>query len=254
MITEITVRLVPKPSTAHTLVASFATLRDAGEVVAGVARAGLTPSLMEILDRTTVQAVDQMSHMGLGEGVAALLLIQSDDAYASEFLDRVETICEQSGVVDVARSSDPTESAMLLEARRLALPALERLGDWLLDDVAVPRSRIVEMITAVETISEQLGLVIGVFGHAGDGNLHPTVIFDNADPESSAAARSAFDAITRKALELGGTITGEHGVGRLKRDWLARELDPEALAAHGAIKAALDPHGLLNPGAVLSSR
>jgi glycolate oxidase len=105
-------------------VASFASLGDAGEVVAGVMRAGLTPSLMEILDRTTVQAVDQMSHMGLGEGVAALLLIQSDDQHAGELLTRVEDICEQCGAVDVARSSDPAESALLLEARRLALPAL----------------------------------------------------------------------------------------------------------------------------------
>ena len=251
VITEITVRLVPEPRAAHTLVASFANLRDAGEVVAGVIHAGLTPSLMEILDRTTVQAVDQMSHMGLGADVAALLLIQSDDQHADELLAHVEEICEQHGAVDVARSSDPAEAALLLEARRLALPALERLGDWLLDDVAVPRSRMVDLIAAVEEISQRLGIVIGVFGHAGDGNLHPTVIFDDADPQSRAAALAAFDEMTQKTLELGGTITGEHGVGQLKRAWLSRELDPASQAVHAAIKAALDPRGLLNPGTVL---
>lgn len=251
VITEVTVRLVPEPGPSHTLVASFSSLKDAGAVVSEVTRAGLTPSLLEILDRTTVRAVDQMAHMGLGEDVEALLLVQSDDKHADVLLGRVSAICEDQGVSDLAHSSDPAESAMLLEARRLALPALERLGDWLLDDVAVPRSRIVEFIVAVEEISSRLGLTIGVFGHAGDGNLHPTVIFDDADADSRAATLRAFEEMTRKALELGGTITGEHGVGRLKRDWLARELDPVAATVHSTIKSALDPRGILNPGAVM---
>ena len=251
VITEVTVRLVPEPGPSHTLVASFSSLKDAGAVVSEVTRAGLTPSLLEILDRTTVRAVDQMAHMGLGEDVEALLLVQSDDKHADVLLGRVSAICEDQGVSDLAHSSDPAESAMLLEARRLALPALERLGDWLLDDVAVPRSRIVEFIVAVEEIGSRLGLTIGVFGHAGDGNLHPTVIFDDADADSRAATLRAFEEMTRKALELGGTITGEHGVGRLKRDWLARELDPVAATVHGTIKSALDPRGILNPGAVM---
>jgi glycolate oxidase len=189
VITEITVRLVPEPDAAHTLVASFASLSDAGAVVSGVTGAGLTPSLMEILDRTTVQAVDQMTHMGIGEGVAALLLVQFDDQVADARLSLVEAICQQRGAVDLARSSDPTEAALLLEARRLALPALERLGDCLLDDVAVPRSKVVDLMVAVEEISQRLGIGIGMFGHAGDGNLHPTVIFDNADPRTRAVAR-----------------------------------------------------------------
>jgi hypothetical protein len=173
-------------------------------------------SLLEILDRTTIQAVDAMANMGLAD-VAVMLLIQSDDTHAPELLERIEKICARHGAQDVARSSDPVEASMLLEARRLAFPALERLGDWLLDDVAVPRSRIVDLIAAVEEISTQFAVQIGVFGHAGDGNLHPTVIFNDADPDSRAAARHAFDRITGQALALGGTITGEHGVGLLKR-------------------------------------
>ncbi|QNN53923.1 FAD-binding oxidoreductase [Nocardioides mesophilus] len=251
VVTEVTVRLVPEPLAPHTVVASFGSLTDAGAVVSAVVAAGLTPSLLEILDRTTVQAVDAMSGMGLGEEVAALLLVQSDDPHAEELLGRIEGICEEHGAVDVARSSDPEEAALLMEARRLALPALERLGDWLLDDVAVPRSKIVEFIAAVEEISARRGITIGVFGHAGDGNLHPTLIFEDALPESRATALAAFDEMTRKALELGGTITGEHGVGRLKRGWLADELDPVAMQVHAAVKHALDPDGLLNPGSML---
>lgn len=257
IITEITVRLVPEPGPAHTVVASFGSLGDAGAAVSGISRAGLRPSLLEILDRTTVQAVDKMSRMGLGADVAALLLIQGDDQQAGDLVDRVEQICHQSGATDVAKSSDPDEAAALVEVRRLALPALEQLagdrsGDWLLDDVAVPCSRIVDLIEGIEAIAQRVGIVIGVFGHAGDGNLHPTLIFDDADPASRAAAQTAFDEITGLALTLGGTITGEHGVGRLKREWLVRELDPVALAVHASIKAALDPRGLLNPGAVLA--
>ena len=253
VISEITVQLVPEPRTAHTLVASFGALADAGGAVASVMQAGLTLSIMEILDRTTVQAVDQLARMGLGEDVGALLLMQSDAPDAADVLGLVEDICSECDAVDIARSSDPAEAALLLEARRLALPALERLGDWLLDDVAVPRSKIVELIAAVEAISQRLGVVIGVFGHAGDGNMHPTVVYDAADSASTAVARIAFDAITQKALELGGTITGEHGVGKLKQGWLLRELDEASQCVQTSIKAALDPRGILNPGAVFAS-
>ncbi len=252
VITEITVRLVPEPSPAHTLVASFASLRAAGEVVSTLTRDGLVPSMVEIMDRTTVQAVDTMSRMGMGPDVAALLLVQSDDRDAETVLTRVGDICARLGATDLARSSDPAEADQLLQARRLALPALELLGDWLLDDVSVPRSRIADLIQAVEETSRRHGVVIGVFGHAGDGNLHPTFIFDDTDPQSRAAVLTAFDEVTQTTLELGGTITGEHGVGRLKRDWLERELDPTASAVHVALKAALDPSGRLNPGKVLA--
>ncbi|NYD59572.1 glycolate oxidase [Nocardioides marinisabuli] len=254
VVTEITLRLLPAPAPARTLVATFPGLAAAGAAVAAVTRAGLDLSMLEIMDRTTLDAVDELTGMGLGaDGTpAAMLLAQCDGEDAPAVLERMAALCEDAGAEDVVAADDAAEGEALLEARRQALPALERLGDWVLDDVCVPRGRVVELLEAVERVAEQEALTIGVFGHAGDGNMHPTIVHDAADPASVAAATRAFDAITAAALELGGTITGEHGVGRLKRDWLARELDPGAMAMSRAVKGALDPLGILNPGAVLA--
>jgi len=251
IITEITLRLLPAPRQPQTLVASFSTLDGAGKAVRAISGAGITPSMLEILDRTTVKAVDDMTKMGIGDDTAALLLIQHDGVDAPNVLADIEQHCTSHGAGEIVVSSDPTEAEMLLEARRQALPALERLGDWLLDDVCVPCSRITDLIAAIEQIAQQTGLTIGVFGHAGDGNLHPTVIYDKTDAASRDAALEAFNAITQKALELGGTITGEHGVGRLKAGWLRKELDPVNIEVHQAVKHAFDPTAVLNPGAVL---
>ena len=147
--------------------------------------------------------------------------------------------------------AEPAEGDLLLAARRAAPPALERLGDVLLDDVAVPRSRVATFIDGCDAISAQYDLVIGVMGHAGDGNMHPTIVFDGADADQRARAVAAFDAILELGLSLGGTITGEHGVGALKAHWLEREIGPVSLSVHQAVKQALDPRGILNPGAVL---
>jgi len=251
VVTEITVRLVPAPRPPLTLVATFDELSAAGRAVAGIATARVAPSAVEILDRTTLRAVDDVARMDLGDA-AAMLLVQADSSDAETLLATVEGICLQTGAADVAVSDDPDESTMLMEARRLALPALERLGTgWLLDDVCVPRARIVDLIEIVEGVARQTGLTIGVFGHAGDGNLHPTVVFDQGVEESRAAAHRAFDQITAAALELGGTITGEHGVGRLKAGWLTRELDPVALEVQRNVRRTFDPAGLLNPGVQL---
>ncbi len=248
VVTEVTVRLLPAPRPAFTMVATFASLADAGRAVASITAAGAPVSMLEIMDRTTLEAVDRLARMGFEPGTEAMLLVQSDEQDAAGVLAEVERMCSDVGAVDVAVGDDPEEGAQLLEARRLALPALERLGDWLLDDVCVPRGRIVQLIGLIEDVAADTGLTIGVFGHAGDGNMHPTIIFDDADPASRDAALRAFDRITEHALALGGTITGEHGVGRLKRSWLARELDETSLAVHRSVRAALDPQGVLNPG------
>ncbi|MGW5381933.1 FAD-binding oxidoreductase [Nocardia sp. NPDC003963] len=249
VVTEITVRLVPAPGPAATVVATFAELAAAGAAVAAITAAGVPCSAVEILDRTTLRAVDAHAKMGLGEA-AAMLLVQADSADADQILTRVADICAEAGA-EVGRSDSAAESEMLLETRRLALPALERLGDWLLDDVCVPRAKVVDLIRAVERVATDTGLTIGVFGHAGDGNLHPTIIFDGADDGSVAAATAAFDAVTAAALALGGTVTGEHGIGRLKASWLTRELDPVNVSVQRELRRAFDPRGILNPGVAL---
>lgn len=253
VITEATLRLVPAPRPAHTLVASFPSLVSAGTAVTAIVENGVTPSMLEILDRTTVRAVDKMAKMGLGNDVHALVLVQSDDADAGAVLDKVKSLCADAGASDVATTDDQEEGSMLLEARRLALPALERLGDWLLDDVSVPRTRITDLISSIEEIAARYELTIGVFGHAGDGNLHPTIIFDDKEPASREAAQHAFDDITERALALGGTITGEHGVGHLKKRWLAVEQGEVGIDIHHAIKDAFDPLHILNPRAVFDA-
>jgi glycolate oxidase len=194
--------------------------------------------------------------MGLDTGAAALLLAQSDlPGRAAEVeADAILAACEREGAVEGYRSEDAEQADLLLGARRLAIPALERLGAWLLDDVAVPRSRLADAIEGIEGVSADRGLVIGTFGHAGDGNLHPTIIYPHGDAEAQARAFGAFDDILAVALRLGGTVTGEHGVGVLKCRALLDELDPVARSMHEAIKAALDPRGILNPGKALALR
>jgi glycolate oxidase len=158
-------------------------------------------------------------------------------------------------------AGDAAEAEALTAARRLAHPAMEQLavqafpegrGSLIVDDVAVPRSRITDLVTGVEEIAERHGVLVGVVGHAGDGNLHPVIVVDRADPSSVERGRLVFDEIMRLGLALGGTCTGEHGVGLLKRDWLARELGPVGLRVHRALKTALDPAGILNPGKVIA--
>ncbi|WP_139984193.1 FAD-binding oxidoreductase [Nocardioides litoris] len=246
VVTEVTLRLVPAPPPPLALVATFARLADAGRAVVALVGAGLDLAAVELLDRTTLRAVDRHAGMGLGDA-AAMLLLQADGPDATAVLAAAAAVCAEAGAEDVAVGDDPAESELLMAARRLALPALETLGDWLLDDVCVPRARVVELVEAVEAVGADLGLVIGVFGHAGDGNLHPTVVFDQHDPASRDAAATAFDRITAAALELGGTVTGEHGVGRLKAGWLARELDPVSARLQREVRRVFDPAGLLNP-------
>ena len=252
IITEATLRLRPRPPRATTLLATFPTLVGAGTAVSDI-MATTRPSLLELMDRTTVRAVESWKPMGLDVQAAALLLARSDagGAQGEEELGLMAAACERSGASFVMNTPDEAEGELLMQARRLAFPALEQQGATLLDDVGVPISRIPELLAAVERIADQRGVRIGTFGHAGDGNMHPTVVFDRKDPEVMARAKEAFDDILRAALDLGGTITGEHGVGSLKRAFLGAQLGPETLRLHHTVKAALDPGGILNPGKLL---
>lgn len=168
-------------------------------------------------------------------------------------------LCRSAKALSVSAAADERESKEVLEARRMVLPALGARAAALsgdvtafIEDVAVPRAALATLIDRIELIADEYDLYISTVGHAGDGNLHPTVIFDRSDPDAVRRAKEAYDAIMAAGLELGGTITGEHGVGVLKRDWLARELPPRNLRLQRDVKRLLDPEGLLNPGKVLA--
>ncbi|MCW2582071.1 MAG: glcD [Klenkia sp.] len=255
VITEATLSLRPAPKTPVTLVASFTTTAQTGQVVEAVVTSGLVPSLLEVMDRTCIRAVDDMLKADLDRDAHALLVAQSDAGgqAAVEEMEALAQLCRDAGADLVHVTDDAAEGDLLLTARRMALPALERLGTTLIDDVAVPRSRIAAFLDGCDAIAERCGLVIGVVGHAGDGNMHPTVVFDPTDDDQRTRAFQAFDDVLELGLSLGGTITGEHGEGNLKTDWLEREIGPVSLSVHQAVKAALDPQGLLNPGKMFRS-
>jgi glycolate oxidase len=243
VITAATVRLTPKPSSDPvTIVGVFTSLPAAGQAVNDVMRSGLRPSLLELMDNATIRAIDDWKHVGLDRDAAAMLIGQFDADNARELAQRMEQPYVNAGATYTAVSSDATEAAELVAIRRMTHWAIERLGPILTEDVGVPRSRLAEMLQQIEEIGREHNVAIATVGHAGDGNLHPSLVVD------SERAWPAAEAIYRTALDLGGTITGEHGVGALKRDWLPAESGEVGMAVQRSIKAALDPLGILNPG------
>jgi glycolate oxidase len=257
VITRATLALRPLPQAPATLVASFGTTGAAGRAVITIVSEGMVPSLMEIMDRTSIRAVQNHQHTELGSGAdsAALLICQSDAGgeAAKRELAAIEQACNDAGAELVYATDDLEEGRLLLAARRAVLPALETLGTWLTDDVCVPRTRIAELIEGSERIAQRLGLTIAVVGHAGDGNMHPTIVYDQSSEDETRRAHQAFGEILEVGLSLGGTVTGEHGIGKIKQDWLAREIGPVGLDVHRRIKAALDPDNLFNPGSMFSA-
>ncbi|MCH7229719.1 FAD-binding protein [Glycomyces sp. L485] len=251
VITEATLKLSPIPADRLTLAAVFDTTAAAGRAVTAIMSSGAQPSLLELIDNVHLRALEDLRPMGLPVDAAALLLVAADTDPVAE-LAEIERLCEDAGAAEVYRATDAAEADALLESRRSAYHAMERMGTVLVDDVAVPRSRLAEALDGVAASAERHGVVIGVIAHAGDGNLHPNIVVHPEDEASVAAGRAAFDEILEMALAMGGTITGEHGVGLLKRDWLEREVDPVNLAVQRRIKHALDPLGILNPGKVLA--
>ncbi|KWX02213.1 FAD linked oxidase domain protein [Carbonactinospora thermoautotrophica] len=251
VVTQATLALRPAPKPPLTMAALFPTTRAAGAAVTAIIGSGHVPSLLEIMDNTTIRAVNEVKDLGLPVDAAALLIAQSDADDPAAHIAELARLCRENGADEVVEASNATESHMLLEARRLSLVAFERLGTTLIDDVAVPRSRMVDLMDGVAKIADKHEVMIGVLGHAGDGNMHPTVVFDQHDADAARRAQEAYGEIMELGLRLGGTITGEHGVGILKRPWLLQELSPVSQRVHAAIKRALDPLGILNPGKML---
>src|SRR3954449_11698882 len=251
--TEATLRLRPAPPPRLTMLAFFPTLESAGDAVAGIAAAGLAPVTLELLDRFTIAAVDDMNDLGLDRTAAAMLMIESDmpGSAAIDELERAESACRTAGATDVVRAADAQEADWLRQARRAAHYALERLGDVRMEDVGVPRSRVPEMLRAIEGIAARHEVRIGTFGHAGDGNLHPDMVFEHGDPTAEAKVEAVKKDLYQAAIDLGGTVTGEHGIGSSRREWLEIQKGADAVRVMRAIKAALDPLGILNPGRVI---
>jgi len=252
VITSATLRLRPLPPPAATVVATFSDVVDAGRAVAAI-MAELRPAALELMDRTSVRAVEAQLRMGLDDTCGALLLGRSDAGGAQSGAEaaRIEADCTAAGATYVAATDDEDEGEQLMTARRMAIPCVERLGTVLIDDVGVPIPRIPDLIAGVEDVAARTETMIAVIGHAGDGNFHPLVVFDRADAAAVARAEDAFGAVMDVALALGGTITGEHGVGTLKRPWLRPQLGDDVAALAARIKDALDPLGILNPGKAL---
>ncbi|WP_019349180.1 FAD-binding oxidoreductase, partial [Mycolicibacterium conceptionense] len=251
VITELTLRLIPAQPPASTAVALFSSVQDAADAVVAITDK-VRPAMLELMDHATINAVEDYRRMGLDRTAQAMLLVQSDAPSAAvEEIAHIVEACEKCGATDVYATDDPEEGAAFTAARRLVGLALMQLGTFYLEDVTVPIPDLPELVAGIKRIAEDCDVLICVVAHAGDGNTHPVVIFDSEDPDMSDRARQAFARVMELAIAMGGTVTGEHGIGRLKRDWLPLQLGDDVMALTRRIKDALDPQGILNPGAVL---
>ncbi|KRF11294.1 FAD-linked oxidase [Nocardioides sp. Soil797] len=250
IVTEVVVRLRPLPPDPTTVIGNFDSLEDAGRAVALIGVAGISPSLLELVDRGCLEAVDAWRNMGLAGEAEAVLIGRSDVPGSAGEQEVAELLrCfEEAGATFTAASVDRQESEALYAARQFAFPAMERLGVVLTEDICVPLARVPDVLARLRSIGEAHDVKVATIAHAGDGNLHPLLVTPPGDEAAGVRARAAFEEIIQVALDADGTVTGEHGIGLLKRDGLTRELSPAVAAMHHAVKSALDPHGILNPG------
>ncbi|MGK0185516.1 MAG: glycolate oxidase [Verrucomicrobiales bacterium] len=253
IITEVLLKLLPRPAARRTLLASYERMEDAAETVSAIIAAKIIPCTLEFLDRMTIRCVEDFAKIGLPTDCDALLLMETDGhpVAVQDEADRMAEIATAHGARDVTTARDEAEALRLASARRSAFSALARVRPTtILEDVTVPRSALAEMVSFVAAIAKEHRLTVGTFGHMGDGNLHPTFLTDERDAEEMARVHTALDAIVAKTLELGGTITGEHGVGLAKKPWLRQQLGDASFELMRQVKAALDPERRLNPGKI----
>ncbi len=255
IITEITAKLIPPPQDKRTFLAYFDDIRVAGEAVSKIIAAKIIPSTMEIMDKATINCVEDYVKIGLPRQMAALLLIEVDGhpAMVAEEAEGVERILLEVKAAEVHVAKDAEEAASLAAARRTALSALARVSPTtLLEDATVPRSMLAETFALIERLTEKYQLKVGTFGHAGDGNLHPTVLCDERDADEMKRAHAFYDELYEQVLAWGGTVSGEHGIGIAKKGYLARQIGPGGVAVMKRIKQAFDPAGILNPGKIFA--
>lgn len=252
IVTRAVLRLIPAQGDRATLVATFASMSDASRAVVAIG-GQVRPSMMELMDNATLNAVEDWKAHGLDRSAGALMVAQSDAPGAARELEIevMRVACEAAGASEVAVTTDPEESEMFVSARRNAIVALELKGTLLLEDVGAPVPLLPDLVDGIAAIAAAHDVQIPVVAHAGDGNTHPIIVFDPTDPDVERRARLAFDEVMTLAIGLGGTITGEHGVGRAKKHALPAQLGAEVMALSIRVKHALDPDGILNPGAVL---
>ncbi|MCH1626988.1 glycolate oxidase subunit GlcD [Fredinandcohnia quinoae] len=255
IITEATLKLIPLPETKKTILAQYQDLEAAAKTVSKIIANKIIPTTLEFLDQPTIEAVEAFAQIGLPTDVKAILLIEQDgpEEVVTRDIDRIVEICKSEDAVSVKAAESEEEAEALRTARRSALSALARLKPTtILEDATVPRSEIAKMVKAIEEIAQKYDLRICTFGHAGDGNLHPTCLTDVRNLDEIERVEKAFEEIFAKAIDLGGTITGEHGVGVMKAPYLEMKLGAAGIDAMKAIKIGLDPNNIMNPGKVFA--
>ena len=255
IITKVLLRLIPKPAARRTLLASFTRIEDAAETVTDIIAAKIIPCTLEFLDQTTMRCVEDFARIGLPTDAGALLLMETDGpaSVVDEEARLMSEIARRHAALNVVAAADEQEAVRLATARRSAFSALARIKPTtVLEDVTVPRSALAVMVRSVEDIAGRHNLVIANFGHMGDGNLHPTILTDERNEEEIKRVHAAMHEIFAKAVELGGTITGEHGVGLAKKAEMKLQFSDSSIALHQTLKQAMDPQGILNPGKIFS--
>ena len=254
---EIILKLIPLPAHRKAMMAVFDSLDKASETVAAIIANRIVPATLEFLDNFTIRAVEDFSQAGLPVDAAAMLLVELDghEAQVEEDAARVEELCQSMGATSIRVAQDAAERDRVWAARRAALSALAQLKPTLvLEDATVPRSRIPEMVAAIGKIAKRYDITIGTFGHAGDGNLHPTILTDKRDTEEWERVEKAIDDIFDEALSMGGTLSGEHGTGTAKSRYLEKETSAGTILFSSRIKRAMDPKNVLNPGKIIPAK
>jgi len=253
VITEVLLKLVPRPASRRTMLALYDRIEDAAQTVSAIVAAHIIPCTLEFLDRMTTRSVEEYAHVGLPTDCEAVLLMETDGhpVVVAEESAQMEALARAHGARDVRTARDEAEALQLASARRNAFSALARQRPTtILEDVTVPRSELASMVSFIAETAAGFGLQIGTFGHMGDGNLHPTFLADERDADEMHRVHEALEAIVKRTLEVGGTITGEHGVGLAKKPWLRQQVGDASLDLMRQIKGTLDPLNLLNPGKI----